>query len=165
MSRTWIIFFLRVLHALSCLRKLTLQWCMQESQAAVVITVAKPSQNLPPNETDSNRSGQGWHSAKPGTQWLLQDGSSWCSVSTGCAALGFGFQRHTGGGIVMGSRLGVCRNRCLLWLWLSPQRHLWKAVSCSFLTECAVLPELELAAGSRYGAITVPEWGSNTMTH
>lgn len=31
----------------SWLRKLTLQWCMQEGQVAVVIIAAKSSQNLP----------------------------------------------------------------------------------------------------------------------
>lgn len=49
-------------------------------------------------------------------------------------------------------------------LALSPQRHPWKALSCSFLTDCAVLPGLESAAGGRSGAITIPEWGFNTRT-
>lgn len=47
MNRTWIIFFLMVLYPHSWLRKLPLQWCMQESQVAVVIIAVKSPQNLP----------------------------------------------------------------------------------------------------------------------
>lgn len=54
-NRTWIIFFLRVLHNPSWPRKLTLQWCMQENQVAVVIIAEKSSQNLPLEDPSCDR--------------------------------------------------------------------------------------------------------------
>lgn len=79
------------------LRKLPLQCCMQESQVAVVIIVAKPSQSLSLKDTNCNRSEPRLALTQPGRLWPFEDGDPLCSVSPGCAALGFAFQMQTVG--------------------------------------------------------------------
>lgn len=136
-NRTWIIFFLKVLHPPSWLRKCTLQWCMQESQVAVVIVVAKASQNLPLNDTDCKGQSQGWHSISQAVALQTVAAQGWgslCSVSTGCGCPGLGFPMHSVEGTVTGLFAGTG-----VFFVFEPTQDPWEVLSCSSLMGCAVL--------------------------
>lgn len=137
MNRTWIIFFLRVLHPLSWLRKLTLQWCMQEGQVAVVIIAAKSSQNLPLNGVTVIGESQGWHSLRQALG----------TADSGYSRMGVLGEHSLELPWALVSRWDCTQAGCLQEqgsaLSLSPHRHPWKALSCSFLMGCAGLAGLE----------------------
>lgn len=147
----------------SQLRKLPLQWCMQECQVAVVIVVAKPSQNLCLNDTNCNRSEPRLALYQPGSghcrQWLLENGGSLCSVSTEGSCPGLWFPESHSRWDCDRIQAGCLQERASSSSLTEPTQASLKS-SLLFLSHgvcCAA--GLELAAGSRYGAITMPEWG------